>query len=80
MNREERIQKLEQKLAEDLGLYLVDGVWNCDGDVNLKNMNLFRLPLKFGIVKGSFDCLYNRFVNLNGAPTMVGGNFDCANN
>ena len=58
---------------------LIDGVYNVDGHVGLiKNFN--KLPVKFGIVTGSFSCSRNKLTSLEGCPTKVGGCFYCYNN
>jgi hypothetical protein len=77
MNRKER---LEQKLAENLGLYFENGLWNSHDDVGLYNLYLTRLPLKFGTVNGDFDCSCNQLTSLEGAPNRVSGNFWCNTN
>ena len=57
-----------------------DGTYDCGGDVNLPNMKLDRLPVKFGVVGGNFDCSFNCLTTLEGAPQEVGGRFFCGNN
>jgi hypothetical protein len=57
-----------------------DGLVDVDGDVNISNKSLTKLPLKFGKVKGYFDCSYNKLVSLEGAPKSVNGDFYCYNN
>jgi hypothetical protein len=49
-------------------------------DVNLKNKNLTHLPIQFGIVKGFFDCSYNKLLNLKGMAKEVEGNINCSHN
>jgi len=57
-----------------------DGTVDVDGNVNLFNKGLTKLPLKFGNVSGNFDCSYNQLITLEGGPKSVGGDFDCQNN
>jgi len=57
-----------------------DGIVDVDGDVNIYNKKLTKLPLKFGNVTGNFYCNYNELISLEGCPKLVGGVFDCANN
>ena len=57
-----------------------EGLVDVDGSVDLEDMNLIRLPLRFGRVSVSFGCCYNKLTTLEGAPQWVGGNFDCSNN
>ena len=57
-----------------------DGTIDVDGDVNLSNERLERLPLKFNNVSGDFDCMDNKLTSLEGAPKEIGGSFDCRYN
>jgi hypothetical protein len=57
-----------------------DGLVDVDGDVDLYNKKLTKLPLKFGVVSGYFDCADNQLTTLEGSPSWVGGYFDCADN
>ena len=51
-----------------------------DGNVNLYEKGLTKLPLKFGNVTGNFNCSYNQLTSLKGGPIKVGGEFYCSNN
>lgn len=51
-----------------------------DGNVDLSNKKLIKLPLKFRNVSGNFYCFYNQLTSLEGGPTHVGGNFYCSDN
>jgi len=51
-----------------------------DGDVNLENMKLSKLPLKFRNVSYNFFCCYNQLTSLEGAPQSVGWGFYCSYN
>ena len=60
-----------------------DGSWKLNsngevdvyGNVNMRNMNLIEIPVKFGSVWGNFDCYYNynNLTSLKNAPKSVGG-------
>ena len=51
-----------------------------DGDVNLSDKELNKLPLKFRNVSGYFYFENNQLTSLEGAPTSVGGSFYSSNN
>ena len=64
-------------------------VWNpstrCydgDGDVRISKNIVFdgKLKIRFGKVKGYFNCSHNKLKTLECAPQEVGGYFDCSNN
>jgi hypothetical protein len=57
-----------------------DGTIDVDGNVDLYNLGLTELPLKFREVTGDFDCSFNKLTTLEGAPKSVGGKFDCSYN
>ena len=67
---------------------VVEGSWNInengevdvDGDVDIFQLNLTEIPVKFGSVGGSFDCSYNQLTSLEFAPKSVGRSFYCDNN
>ena len=50
------------------------------GDVNFYYDRLSKIPLRFNIVSGHFDCSKNKLTTLEGSPKMVGGYFNCSNN
>ena len=54
-----------------------NGMVDVDGDVNLSDRDLDKLPLKFGIVTGYFYCQWNKLTSLEGSPKEVGGYFYC---
>jgi len=56
-----------------------DGLVDVDGSVIL-DMQLTKIPVKFGIVTGYFDCSYNDFTSLIGCPERVEGSFYCDHN
>ena len=51
-----------------------------DGDVDLINKDLTKLPLNFRNVIGYFDCVSNNLTTLEGAPEILGSYFDCSDN
>ena len=57
-----------------------DGSIDVDGNVYIRNLYLSKLPLKFNIVHGSFDCSYNNLTTLDGSPKVVGGFFNVSYN
>ena len=57
-----------------------DGSIDVDDTVDLHNINLVKLPLKFNRVDGYFDCSWNNLKTLEGSPIEVNGNFSCYNN
>ena len=57
-----------------------EGLVDVDGSVELDNIKLTRLPLRFGWVSGSFYCDNNQLTTLEGAPKKVGRDFYCHNN
>lgn len=50
------------------------------GDLNISFLKLKTIPIKFGVVTGSFWCHHNKLTNLTGSPKTVGGDFDCSYN
>jgi hypothetical protein len=63
------------KLNPSTGLVDVDGGFDC----NRENLTDFK-GVRFGQVKGYFDCRVNRLTSLVGAPQSVGGGFYCNDN
>ena len=57
-----------------------DGSIDVNGDVDLIEEELFKLPLTFNKVTGWFDCSNNRLTTLKGSPKWIGGFFTCGNN
>jgi hypothetical protein len=58
----------------------VDGSVDVDGNVDLSDRNLTKLPLKFGEVSGNFWCFNNQLISLEGCPHSVGRDFNCQYN
>ena len=53
---------------------------NVKNDVDLTELGLTKLPIRFIKVGGSFLCYYNKLTTLEGAPEKVGSDFDCSFN
>ena len=64
------------------GTYTIndDGSIDVNGNVELNNKNLTKIPFKFRNVRGGFFCYNNKLTSLDGAPNNVGGYFYCHNN
>ncbi len=54
-----------------------DGSIDVDGDIDLRYRTLYKLPLNFNRVNGSFFCYGNSLSNLENSPVEVNGDFDC---
>lgn len=65
---------------------IVKGIVNVEGSVVLDSRSLHgskkiqTIPVKFGIIEGSFFCDRNALISLNGSPKEVGQTFDCHEN
>ncbi len=57
-----------------------DGSIDVNGNVDLHNNELTKLPLKFNRVSGSFWCDNNQLTSLEGSPSYVGDDFWCYDN
>jgi len=64
-----------------------DLIWNeqaqgydSNTNINISGLNLSIIPIQFNIVKGDFDCSYNKLKSLKGCPKKVGGGFYCEYN
>ncbi len=57
-----------------------DGSISVDGNVDLSNRHIKRIPLVFKEVSGNFDWDDNQLTSLEGCPEKVGGYFDCGFN
>jgi hypothetical protein len=57
-----------------------NGVVDVNGDVNLDDKVLTKIPLNFGVVSGNFWCSNNKLTSLEGCPSHVGGKFYCSYN
>ena len=56
------------------------GEVDVDGNVNMIEMQLTEIPVKFGEVSGWFDCSHNNITTLKNCPDSIGGMFNCFNN
>lgn len=56
--------------------------YDCSGDVKIDSsvVNDGKFAIRFGYVKGNFDCSGIELESLEGAPQKVGGSFLCSNN
>ena len=65
-----------------IGTYTIneDGSIDVEGDVNLGNKDLTKIPFKFRNVSGDFHCYNSQLTSLEGSPDIVGGIFDCGYN
>ena len=75
-----RIQSVCQKYGIRNYTINDDGSIDVNGNVDLRNKQLTKLPLKFGFVSGNFNCSHNQLTTLEGCPRQVGGYFDCSCN
>ena len=57
-----------------------NGSIDVNGDVNLHNEGLTKLPIKFRNFTGDFICTVNKLTSLEGSPKTVGTGFYCDNN
>ncbi len=57
-----------------------DHTIDVDGNVNISNEKLTKIPLKFNIVSGHFICSNNKLTTLEGSPKEVGTYFFCQYN
>lgn len=57
-----------------------DGSIDVDGNVELCERRLTKLPIRFRNVTGHFQCWRNELTDLKGSPVSVGGNFSCYSN
>lgn len=57
-----------------------NGFLNCYQHVFLLSLELTKLPFKFGIIEGIFNCSGNDLTNLEGCPHTVNDSFFCADN
>ena len=81
----QRRELIENWLKEyDIQNYTIkdDFTIDVDGSIYLNNRNLEEFPdyIQFGVVKGFFDCSFNKLTSLEGAPEKVGEAFSCNHN
>ena len=83
-----RNANIQQRMTDQLKKYNLvyneaTGLYDCDGDVKVDKDLVSpdgKLIVKFGVVKGDFDCIGNKLTSLEGAPQEVGGRFNCGAN
>ena len=76
----EDIDSICQKFGIENYIINSDGSIDVDGNVDLIDKGLTKLPLKFRNVTGDFDCRNNKLTSLEYAPLSVGGGFFCNHN
>jgi len=76
-NTKEEIVKICKKYSIKNYTINDDMSIDVDGDVNLVNRGLDKLPLEFNNVRINFNCNFNKLTTLEGAPKEVGGDFNC---
>ncbi len=76
-NNEQEIREICKKYKIENYTINPDGSIDVDGDVDLRYKLLYKLPLKFNRVNGSFFCYGNSLSNLDNSPVEVNGDFDC---
>jgi hypothetical protein len=57
-----------------------DGSYDVNGNVDLSNIGFTKIPWKFNKISGSFICLHNELISLEGAQKEVGDDFSCSYN
>ena len=83
-----RNRNIQQRISDQLKKYNLvyneeTGLHDCNGDVKVEQDLVSpngKLVVKFGVVKGDFDCSYINLTSLEGTPQEVGGDFDCGEN
>ena len=81
----QRREMIEKWLKEnDIEGYTIKDDFTIDVDkyVDISNKNLKELPnyIQFGVIKGSFSCVFNNLSSLRGCPRKVNGFFNCSFN
>jgi hypothetical protein len=75
----EQIRFLDN-VCEDKWKLNSKGVVDVDGHIEIYDMKLTEIPVKFGRVNGYFNCGYNKLTTLKNCPDSVGSWFSCNNN
>jgi hypothetical protein len=77
-------EKSIEEWCNEFGLYNFEIINNAIVDVrsnvNIQSNELYQIPIQFGIVTGTFNCIYNFLTTLEGSPNNVGLSFKCNNN
>ena len=72
------------KILSELGIenYIINSDHSIDvnGDVNISDIGITKIPVNFNKIDGSFNVSVNRLTNLENAPNEVTGDFNCSNN
>jgi len=79
-DQNEFLEMLKDEGRIDKYIIRPDGLVDVDGNVDITNLSLKELLIKFGVVTGYFNCSHNQLTSLIGCPEKVGGGFDCSNN
>jgi hypothetical protein len=79
-NFSENLEKTVRKLGITGYTINDDGSVDVDGDVDLSNRYLTKIPVKFGKVTGNFYMWNNKLKTLEGSPYYVGENFNVSLN
>lgn len=69
----EQYLKVQYTINDDLTV-------DVHGNVDIANLNLREIPIKFGKVKGDFNCRNNNLTSLANSPNIVMGRFNCNHN
>ena len=77
---EDEISKICKKYNIEDYIISSDGLVDVVGNVDLEDLELTKLPLKFGKIDGAFYCDRNKLTSLEGAPESVAGVFYCDRN
>jgi hypothetical protein len=80
--------KLTKEQIEFLNKVCDDNKWtlnynnevDVDGDVDMSSLNLTEIPVRFGVVNGTFYCHTNNLTTLKNSPTSVSQSFACYSN
>ena len=70
------VEEVIQKRLKDCTLNS-DGTYSSEGNVDLSDLGLTKLPVKFKEVKGYFWCSFNNLTSLEGCPKEVSRYFWC---
>ena len=57
-----------------------NGEVDVKGNVDMSEMNLTEIPVKFGKVEGYFNCSNNQLTSLKNLPNYILTSFDCSHN
>jgi hypothetical protein len=78
--KEEEIHKICKKYGIKNYTINDDGSIDVDDNVDLQDVRLTKIPLKFRNVSGYFTCSDNKLTSLEFCPKSVGRDFGCSNN